>query len=143
MLKIHSNTKITNEYPNGANIRCSPTINNICKKYNTYKNTMKSASSFSQIFANTQTHNMITIPLRLQFAAKIIISYLNESCYNLNNIYMYIPNILHMRLYIILFCDSFLYKVITHKMMYITVFTYYMNVHCMLYYDMYFIYYSI
>ena len=55
VLKIHSNIKITNEYPNGANIRCSPTINNICKKYNTYKNTMKSASSFSQIFANTDT----------------------------------------------------------------------------------------
>ena len=70
----------------------------ICKKYNTYKNTMKSASSFSQIFANTQTHrqthNMITIPLRLRFAAKIIISYLYESWYNPNNIYVYIQVII-------------------------------------------------
>ena len=26
MLKIHPDTKITSEYPNGANIRCSPSV---------------------------------------------------------------------------------------------------------------------
>ena len=38
-----------------------------------------------------------------------------------------------MRLYTTLFCDSFLYEVITHKMLYITVFTYCFIMTCTLY----------
>ena len=97
----YPDAKNTFEYQNNERIsECSEYLLQpyICKKYNTYKNTMKSASSFSQIFANTQTHrqthNMITIPLRLRFAAKIIISYLNESWYNPNNMYVYIQVII-------------------------------------------------